>query len=92
MPLEGAGTLALTGNMKEMRPEFVRGVSLKGYGVSLSLGIGIPIPILDIEILKATCVRDSELFAWSSIMPATIPIAPANRWRKSAMRSCAPAK
>ncbi len=63
VPVEGAGTLALTGNMKEMKPEFVRGVSLKGYGVSLSLGIGIPIPILDMDILKATCVRDRDIYA-----------------------------
>ena len=41
--------------------EFVRGVSFKGYGVSLSLGVGIPIPILNAEILKQTTVRDSEI-------------------------------
>lgn len=63
VPVEGAGTLALTGNMKEMRPEFVRGVSLKGYGVSLALGVGVPIPILTPAILKATCVRDRDITA-----------------------------
>ncbi len=63
VPMEGAGTLALTGNMKEMNPEFVRGVSLKGYGVSLALGVGIPIPVLDKEVLRQCCVRDSEIFA-----------------------------
>ncbi len=61
VPVEGAGTLALSGNMKDMHPEFVRGVSFKGYGVSLSLGVGIPIPILNSEILKRTTVRDSEI-------------------------------
>ncbi len=63
VPMEGAGTLALTGNMKEMRKEFVRGVSLPGYGVSLSLGVGIPIPVLDERILKYTTVRDEEIMA-----------------------------
>lgn len=63
VPMEGAGTLALTGNMKEMIPGFVRGVSLKGYGVSLALGIGIPIPILNKEILKRTTVRDRDIYA-----------------------------
>jgi uncharacterized protein (DUF39 family) len=63
VPSEGAGTLALTADMKRMRPDFVRGVSFRGYGVSLSLGIGIPIPILSEEILKRTAVRDSEIFA-----------------------------
>jgi uncharacterized protein (DUF39 family) len=63
VPTEGAGTLALTGNMKEMDSEYVRGVSLKGYGVSLALGVGIPIPILDRDVLRACTVRDSEIFA-----------------------------
>jgi len=43
IPKGGAGTLALTADMKQMIPEFVRGVSLRGYGASLALGIGIPI-------------------------------------------------
>jgi uncharacterized protein (DUF39 family) len=63
VPSEGAGTLALTADMKEMRPAFVRGVSLKGYGVSLALGVGVPIPILTPGILKACTVRDSEILA-----------------------------
>ncbi|MBN1499306.1 MAG: homocysteine biosynthesis protein [Spirochaetes bacterium] len=63
VPSEGAGTLGLTGDMKKMNPEFVRGISLKGYGVSLALGIGIPIPVLNRDILKRTTVKDSEIFA-----------------------------
>jgi L-aspartate semialdehyde sulfurtransferase len=63
VPVEGAGTLALTGNMKEMLPEFVRGTSFKGYGVSLALGVGIPIPILNPEILRRTTVRDRDITA-----------------------------
>jgi len=63
VPMEGAGTLALTGDMKEMRPEFVRGASFRGYGVSLAVGVGIPIPILNADILKRTCVRDRDIVA-----------------------------
>ena len=63
VPSEGAGTLGLTADMKKMDPEYVRGISLKGYGVSLALGVGIPIPILDKEILKAAAVKDSEIEA-----------------------------
>ena len=63
VPVEGAGTLALSGNMKEMLPEFVRGTSFKGYGVSLALGVGIPIPILNPEILRRTTVRDRDITA-----------------------------
>jgi uncharacterized protein (DUF39 family) len=61
IPKGGAGTLALTADMKKMRPEFVRGVSLRGYGVSLALGIGIPIPVLNEDILKRTCIRDRDI-------------------------------
>ncbi len=63
VPTEGAGTLALTGNMKEMRKEFVRGISLRGYGVSLALGIGIPIPVLNEDVLRHTTVRDRDILA-----------------------------
>lgn len=63
VPSEGAGTLALTGDMKKMIPEFVRGVSIKGYGISLSLGVGIPIPILDEKMLLQTTIRDRDIKA-----------------------------
>ncbi len=63
VPVEGAGTLALTGDMKQMIPEFVRGASFKGYGVSLALGVGIPIPILNQKILERTTVRDRDIHA-----------------------------
>lgn len=63
IPKGGAGTLALTADMKQMDPEFVRGVSFRGYGVSLALGVGIPIPILNEDILKRTCIRDCDIHA-----------------------------
>ncbi len=63
VPIGGAGTLALTGDMKQMRPEFVRGVSFRGYGTSLGVGVGVPIPILNADVLKRTCVRDGDIMA-----------------------------
>ncbi len=63
VPMEGAGTLALTADMKRMRKKFVRGVRLVGYGVSLSLGVGIPIPVLSADILRRTTVRDRDIYA-----------------------------
>jgi L-aspartate semialdehyde sulfurtransferase len=63
VPTEGAGTLALTADMKHMSAKFVRGVSLVGYGVSLALGVGVPIPILDEAVLARTTVRDRDIYA-----------------------------
>ncbi len=63
IPKEGAGTIALTADMKQMSQEFVRGVSFRGYGVSLALGVGIPIPILNEDVLKRTCISDREILA-----------------------------
>jgi len=56
-----AGTLAVTGDMKQMDPFWVRGVSILGYGASLAVGIGIPIPILDEEMAAYTGVSDDDI-------------------------------
>ena len=63
VPAEGAGTLALTGDLKKMRPEFVRGCSFVGYGASLALGVGIPIPVLNERVAKHLAVRDRDIQA-----------------------------
>ncbi len=55
------GTLMVKGNLKEMKPEFMRAIVMPGYGVTMMLGIGVPIPILDEEMAKATAVRDEEI-------------------------------
>ena len=57
-----AGTLMVMGNLKEMTPKWLAGVSMLGYGCSLAVGLGIPIPILNEEIARYTGVSDEELF------------------------------
>ena len=59
----GAGTLALMGDLKQMKPEFLVGTSFRGYGVTLTVGVGIPIPILNEEICQHTAVTDSDITA-----------------------------
>jgi len=63
VPKRGAGTLAVIGDLKQMKPEWLRGVSFLGYGVTLMVGIGVPIPILSEDILLHTAVKDEEIFA-----------------------------
>lgn len=62
VPREGAGTIAVVGNLKEMSPDWLVGASMLGYGVSLYVGIGIPIPILNEEMVRYTAVRDEDLY------------------------------
>jgi uncharacterized protein (DUF39 family) len=62
-PKEPAGTLALIGDLKQMKPEWLVGTSMLGYGCTLTVGIGVPVPILSEEILRYTLVTDSEIFA-----------------------------
>ncbi|MDD5475256.1 MAG: homocysteine biosynthesis protein [Syntrophales bacterium] len=62
VPREGAGTLAVIGNLKEMSPRWLLGASMLGYGVSLYVGIGIPIPLLNEEIALFTAVKDEDIY------------------------------
>lgn len=62
IPRSSAGTISVIGDLKKMSPEWLRGTTLRGYGVSLTVGIGIPIPILSEEILQYTRVKDEEIY------------------------------
>jgi len=63
VPRAPAGTLALTGDLKNMSPRYLRGAAFTGYGVTLTVGVGIPIPILNEEIMEFVAVSDAELLA-----------------------------
>ena len=77
MPKKPAGTLAVIGDLKQMKPEYLRGVSMQGYGATLTVGIGLPIPILSEEILKYTTVTDADIVApivdYSEVYPQRKP-------------------
>ncbi len=62
VPVSPAGTLWVMGDMKQMSPEWLVGVSIQGYGVSLAVGLGVPIPILNEEMARFTGVSDEEIF------------------------------
>ncbi|MHB8789286.1 MAG: homocysteine biosynthesis protein [Desulfobulbaceae bacterium] len=61
-PRRPAGTIMVQGDLKQMSREWLRGVSLQGYGCSLAVGLGVPIPILDEEMAYFTGVSDQEIF------------------------------
>jgi len=62
IPIEPAGTLMVTGNLKEMDPKWIVGVSILGYGCSLAVGIGVPIPVVNEEVAKYTGISDEQIF------------------------------
>ena len=63
VPRRGAGTIAVIGDLKQMKPRWLIGTSMLGYGCTITVGIGVPIPILSEEILRYTAVSDAEILA-----------------------------
>jgi uncharacterized protein (DUF39 family) len=63
VPRKPAGTLAVIGDLKQMKSAWLRGISMQGYGASMIVGIGVPVPILSEEILKYTTVTDADIVA-----------------------------
>jgi uncharacterized protein (DUF39 family) len=61
IPLHPAATLAVTGNLKEMSPEFIRAAYFEKYGVSLFVGIGIPYPVLDADAAHDLLIRNRDI-------------------------------
>ncbi|MCK9603070.1 MAG: homocysteine biosynthesis protein [Candidatus Omnitrophica bacterium] len=76
-PQAPAGTLAVIGDLKQMKPEWLVGTSMLGYGVTLSVGIGVPIPVLNEEIIKYASSKDEAIYTqivdYSSSYPQCVP-------------------
>jgi len=77
VPRTPAGTLALTGDLKQMKPEWLKGVSFKGYGSTMAVGVGIPIPILNARIAEYTAVKNRDIYTqvvdYSNAYPNAVP-------------------
>jgi len=61
VPKRPAGSMAVIGDLKQMSPDFLKGLTFTKYGVSLGVGIGVPIPILDEEMAKACAVTNDKI-------------------------------
>ncbi len=63
IPVGGAATLAVIGDLKKMSTEYIRAARFYNYGVTMFVGIGVPIPILDEEIVEYVRVSDADIYA-----------------------------
>jgi uncharacterized protein (DUF39 family) len=61
-PMRPAGTLMVQGDLKQMSPRWLKGISMLGYGNTLAVGLGVPIPILNAEMAAYTGVSNDALF------------------------------
>ncbi|MDD4895030.1 MAG: homocysteine biosynthesis protein, partial [Candidatus Omnitrophica bacterium] len=77
IPQAPAGPLAVIGDLKQMKQEWLRGTSFQGYGTTLTVGIGVPIPLLNEEIAKYAAIKDDEIWAqivdYSEAYPQGVP-------------------
>lgn len=61
-PMRPAGTMMVQGDLKQMSPKWLKGISMLGYGATMAVGLGVPIPILDAEMAAFTGVANDDIF------------------------------
>jgi L-aspartate semialdehyde sulfurtransferase len=44
-----------------MSQEYLRAATMTGYGVTMYVGLGVPLPVLDLDVVRATAVRDEDI-------------------------------
>ncbi len=86
-PAGGFGTLMVTGDLKEMSQDYMRAATMTGYGVTLYVGLGIPLPVLDLDVVRATAVRDEDISV--DILDYAVPSRNRPALRKVTMLNCA---
>lgn len=57
-------TLAVIGDMKGMKSEYIKAATFDGYGVSLYVGIGVPLPVLDEDMMADLAVSNDHLYTY----------------------------
>lgn len=55
-------TLAVMGDLKGMRSEYLKAATFDGYGASLYVGIGVPLPVIDGDMMADLAVSDERLY------------------------------
>lgn len=60
-PQNQLGTIMVSGDLKQMKPQYLKGASIYRYGTSLFVGIGIPIPILNEKVATTAALKDEDI-------------------------------
>ncbi|MBN2149892.1 MAG: homocysteine biosynthesis protein [Candidatus Lokiarchaeota archaeon] len=60
-PVSLFSTLFVTGDLKQMCADFLKGATFTKYGTTMFVGLGIPIPVLNERIAKNCGLKDSEI-------------------------------
>lgn len=55
-------TLALIGDLKGMKSEYIKAASFEGYGSTLYVGIGVPLPVIDEDMMADLAVPNERLY------------------------------
>jgi len=63
IPVSNGGTLALIGDLRGMKRDYLRAAVFHNYGISLYVGVGIPIPLLDEEMVRYVSVSNKDITA-----------------------------
>lgn len=61
VPVGPSASVALIGDLKKMRPEYLRAATFDGYGTTLFVGVGLAIPVLDEDLARSVSLSDDEL-------------------------------
>lgn len=57
-------TLAVIGDLRGMKSEYIKAATFEGYGCSLFVGIGVPIPVIDEDMMADIAVSDDHLYTY----------------------------
>ncbi len=55
-------TLALIGDLKGMKSEYIKAAVFEGYGPSLFVGIGVPLPVIDEDMMADIAVPNEHIY------------------------------
>ncbi len=55
-------TLALIGDLKGMKSEYIKAAAFEGYGSTLYVGIGVPLPVVDEDMMADLAVPNERLY------------------------------